>query len=143
MYDEWLTTQGVYQRQTFGHNFAKMPTNEILTYVDEMLKAAAIEILSEAYNEFSWKSWAKNQFLNRDALVGEVIDAEFFLANVLVALGVSDEEHTTKYRRKMEINTARQERGYDTSAAGEKCPSCKRGLDDTAVTCTTDRCSEE
>jgi LPS O-antigen subunit length determinant protein (WzzB/FepE family) len=141
LFDEWLETQLVYQRQSFGNDLRKLTLTERLTYLDEMLKSAAIEILGEAYNELSWKSWAKNQFLNRDALVSEIVDSLFFLANCLAALEVSSNELAEKYRGKMNLNTARQKQGYDTSI--NKCLVCKRALDDEAVTCTIDRCSEE
>lgn len=142
LFTEWLETQDSYQRRSYGLNLAKMSEEERLKYIDEMLKAAILEI-GEAFNEFSWKSWASNQFLNRDALVGEGIDVLFFMANVFVALGVTSDELDRRYRGKMAINTLRQSNGYDTSAPGVKCPKCKRGLDDTAVTCTPDHCSEE
>lgn len=141
LFDEWIETQLVYQRQGFNNDLRRMTEEERLAYLDEMLKAAAIEILSEAYNEFSWKSWASNKFLNRDALVSEIVDALFFLANCLAALDVSSSELSEKYRGKMNLNTARQKQGYDTSVG--KCPICKRALDDEAVTCTADHCSEE
>lgn len=142
MFDEWIEQQSTYQRQSYGLDLRKMTDEERLAYLDMNLKAAILEI-AEAYEEFSWKPWAQNTFLNRDAAVGEGIDVLFFMANYFSALGASSEELTEKYRRKMAINTARQTQGYDTQAHGVKCPKCKRGLDDTAVTCTTDRCSEE
>lgn len=140
MFVDWLEQQDTYQRQSYGLHLRKMTEEERLSYIDEMCKAAMLE-LGEAYNEFSWKSWAKNQFRNQDALTSELVDVLFFVANALVANGVTSEQLTKKYRSKMGINTQRQVQGYDTSTG--KCPKCKRALDDTAVTCTPTLCSEE
>jgi hypothetical protein len=140
MFEDWIEDQTAYQRQSYGINPRKMTDEERLAYLDMNLKAAILEI-AEAYDEFSWKPWANNTFLNRDAAVGEGVDVLFFMANYFAALGVSSEELTAKYRGKMGINTQRQIDGYDTSTT--KCPGCRRALDDTAVTCTTERCSQE
>lgn len=140
MFVDWLETQDAYQRQSYGLHLRKMPEDERLRYIDEMLKAAMLE-LGEAFNEFSWKSWASNKFRNQDALNGELIDVLFFVANALVANGCTSEQLTQSYRRKMNINTKRQTDGYDTSVG--KCGRCKRALDDPAVTCTSITCSQE
>lgn len=140
LFEDWIETQGVYQRQSYGLDLRKMDEATRLAYLDMNLKAAMLEI-AEAYEEFSWKPWASNVFLNRDAAVGEGIDVLFFMANYFAALGVSSEELSEKYRRKMNVNTARQITGYDTSTT--KCPTCRRALDDEAVTCTLELCSQE
>ncbi len=140
MFDEWTERQYTYQRQSFDIDLHKLTEEERLAYIDTMLKAAMLEI-GEAFNEFSWKPWASNQFLNRDAVVGECVDVLFFIANTLAALGVSSRELDQKYLSKMGINTARQERGYDTGTT--KCVKCKRALDDTAVLCTPVLCERD
>jgi phosphoribosyl-ATP pyrophosphohydrolase len=140
MFTKWVEAQTEYQLDSYGLDLPAMDESTKLAYIDTCLKAAILEI-GEAYDEFSWKPWASNTFLNRDALVGESVDVLFFIANVLAALGVSSDELTEKYRRKMGINTARQVQGYDTSTT--KCPNCKRALDDEAVSCTADVCSQE
>lgn len=141
MFEGWIEDQAEYQLKSFGRDVSVMTLDERLSYLDEMLKAASIEILSEAFNEFSWKSWSKSQFLNRDALVSEVVDALFFLANALAALDVTGPELTAKYRGKMNLNTARQVAGYDVLEG--KCPKCRRALDDEAVTCSPTSCCED
>lgn len=140
LFDDWIETQSVYQRQSYGLDLRKMDDAERLAYLDMNLKAAILEI-AEAYDEFAWKPWANNTFLNRDAAVGEGIDVLFFMANYFAALGVSSKELSERYHRKMNINTARQEVGYDTSTT--KCPKCRRALDDEAVACTPELCSQE
>lgn len=140
LFEDWIETQNVYQRQSYGLDLRKMSEPDRLAYIDTCLKAAILEI-GEAYDEFSWKPWATNTFLNRDALVGEGVDVLFFMANVFAALGVTSAELSEKYHRKMNVNTARQEAGYDTSTT--KCPKCRRALDDEAVTCTSEHCAQE
>ena len=137
LFGEWLEEQYVYQRQSYGNDLDRLSEEERLSYIDEMLKAAILEV-GEAYNEFSWKSWASAQFRNKDALTGDLVDVVFFVANALVANGVTSEELTAKYRGKMGINTERQIDGYDGISG--KCPECRRALDDPAVTCVEGEC---
>jgi hypothetical protein len=56
---------------------------------------------------------------------------------MLVAFGITDEEHDRLYQEKMELNRQRQRDGYDGM---NKCPKCKRALDDPEVKCTTQWC---
>lgn len=137
LFGEWLEEQYVYQRQAYGNDLHKLSEDDRLAYLDEMCKAAMLEI-GEAFNEFSWKSWASRQFRNKDALTGELVDVLFFVANALVANGVTSEELAAKYRGKMQINTKRQVDGYD--GVSGKCPECRRALDDPAVICVEGEC---
>ena len=69
--------------------------------------------LAEASREFSWKAWARDvAFYNRDRLVAELVDVSHFIANMLVAMGVTDEEWEAAYRAKQQINRQRQLDGY-------------------------------
>lgn len=139
MFTDWLSAQLIYQHTSFGKDLRRMPEEERLRYIDDMLRAAILEI-AEAYNEFGWKSWSSNRFRNQDALNSELVDVLFFVANALVANGCTDEILTAKYRGKMGLNSKRQLDGYDSL---NKCTSCNRALDDEAVTCTAELCSEE
>lgn len=135
-----MESQLVYQHSSYGLDLRRMSESDRLRYLDDMLRAAMLEI-AECYQEFSWKSWAKDQFRNKDALTSEIVDVLFFLANALAANGVTSAQLTEKYRSKMGINTARQTTGYSSTA--DKCPKCRRALDDTAVTCSLTLCSED
>lgn len=140
MFSTWIEEQLSYQLDSFGNDLSGMTENERCRYIDDMLRAAILEV-AEAYQEFSWKSWSKDQFRNQEALESELVDVLFFVANALAANGTTSERLTAKYRSKMGINTARQTAGYDASEG--KCPKCRRALDDTAVTCTPILCSED
>lgn len=80
---------------------------------------------AEMSGEFSWKPWAADApFINRDALIEEIVDVNHFLGFMLVVLGVSDEEYEAAYRRKQAINKARQEQagGYTVRTKGAYIP---------------------
>lgn len=69
--------------------------------------------LAEASREFSWKSWARDvPFYRRDRILAELVDVAHFIANMLVAMGVTDEEWEEAYRAKQEENRRRQRDGY-------------------------------
>ena len=71
--------------------------------------------VAEISGEFAWKPWAVDHpFINRDALLEEIVDVNHFLGNMLVYLGVTDSEYEAAYRRKQAINRDRQARpdGY-------------------------------
>lgn len=101
-------------------------------YVKEMV-LACLDELHEALNETGWKSWSTSRHLNRDAFVGELVDAWFFLMNLLLAADVSADELERRYFEKRERNVARQRGGYDGVTG--KCPGCKRSYDDPGVSC--------
>lgn len=69
--------------------------------------------MGEVPREFSWKGWAHDEpFVNREALLGELVDVGHFLANCLVAIGVTDREWEAAYKAKQETNRQRQRDGY-------------------------------
>lgn len=88
---------------------------------------AAEDEIHEAMAEISWKPWASAEFFNREAFIGEIVDVQHFIANMLVGAGCTDEEFTTAYLEKMERNRKRQTEGYTGT---EKCNKCKRAVDD-------------
>jgi hypothetical protein len=76
------------------------------------------------FREFSWKPWSRGlPFVNRRRVIEEVVDVLHFLANVLVALGVTDDELEDEYRAKQEVNRQRQRDGY--VAVGEGVARCR------------------
>lgn len=91
---------------------------------------ALVDEVSEAMDEIAWKPWAVNRgTVNRDLMVGELVDAAHFMANLLTMLGVTDEEWARRYEEKQQRNARRQgsDGGYDSKQ--DKCPHCKRELD--------------
>lgn len=100
---------------------------------------ALVVELSEFLGEVGWKDWATPRgWVNREAAVGELVDVGHFLANILCALGVTDEEWQARYQDKQEVNRQRQRDGYDGVTG--KCARCRRSFDDSGVSCTPDAC---
>ena len=97
---------------------------------------ALTDELHEALAEVGWKPWATSRHLNRDAFMGELVDMLHFFMNLMLAGNISAEELLEAYQKKREKNIKRQEDGYD--GVTEKCPHCKRALDDEAVECRED-----
>lgn len=50
--------------------------------------------------------------MNRQRVLEELVDVGHFLANMLVAIGVTDEEWEAAYRQKQDENRRRQATGY-------------------------------
>jgi len=134
--ENWLERQKRYQEETYGIDYRQLwESGEIVNYVSTMLTAAQIEV-AEAYQEVPWKPWANLTTEQRMArlmdnagkVTGELVDVMFFIANVLVALGVSDAALEAAYLAKMGVNKRRQDTGYD--GISTKCAKCGRALDE-------------
>jgi dimeric dUTPase (all-alpha-NTP-PPase superfamily) len=136
----WLASTRALQEEAFGRNFENQDPDELADAI-VMNHSALIVELSEFMQEVGWKDWATPRgWVNRDAAVGELVDAAHFLANLLVRLGVTDAEWEERYRGKQEINRQRQRSGY--TGRHEKCPSCGRAFDDIGVTCSPSECND-
>lgn len=129
----WLASTRALQAEYFGREFPIRDPDELADYVMENYAALSVE-LGEFMQEIGWKTWsAPRGWVNRRAAVGELVDAAHFLANVLCALDVTDNEWEESYRLKQEVNRQRQRDGYDSSAT--KCPVCRRAYDDPTMLC--------
>lgn len=130
----WLNSTRQLQRRVYKINYDLMKGDALADYVTWNALALQDEV-HEFLQEVQWKNWAKNRGqVNREEAVGELIDVAHFLGNLLVVLGVSDEEYEARYREKQARNAKRQEApgGYDSIA--KKCPHCKRELDKEGAT---------
>lgn len=127
------------QKESFGVDPAALNDEDKVEFIRSMTLALEDE-LHEALAEVGWKPWATSRHINREAFIGEMVDALHFWVNLCLAVGADAEEIASKYRRKAERNAKRQTDGYDGIAG--KCPSCKRALDDAAVACTPTECRE-
>jgi len=136
----WLEETRKLQISAYGADPSELEGGALADFVIWNNVALADE-MSEFLGEIQWKPWSKIRGgANRDAAIGELIDAAHFLANLAVAMGCTDEEWIARYKAKMEVNAKRQRDGYDNT---NKCPKCRRALDDTAVKCTLERCFDE
>jgi hypothetical protein len=131
-----LTT--IFERQlklqvsSYGGDPNDLPIEDKIQYI-RVMTLAAINELNEAVDETSWKTWVTDNYINRDAYVGELVDVLHFLVNLCLAVGVTPAELEALYQAKADKNKARMESGYD--GVSTKCPLCKRALDDEAVRC--------
>lgn len=127
-----LEVQRKSQEEVYGYDFAAMTTAERVQFIHWNV-TALVDELHEALGETSWKPWAKGDRLDREAFLGELVDAQHFLNNLYLVIGAEATEITFRYLDKSAINRTRQEDGYD--GVSSKCPVCKRALDDPAVLC--------
>jgi len=137
MLSEIFARQRELQTRSFGVDPASLDENERVRYVIDMNMALQDE-LHEALGEIGWKPWATSRHFNRDAYVGELIDALHFLVNLFLVAGADADEVHNLYLAKANKNARRQQDGYDGLTG--KCRVCARALDDDAVNCTPGRC---
>ena len=126
MFEDWLSQTKELQEQYFGHNLPKQTIKDQVEWAKEN-HIAAMDELHEALGEISWKPWATAEFLNREAYIGEIVDALHFIGNMLAGVGCTDEELSDAYLEKMERNRARRAGEY---TGLDKCVTCDRALDD-------------
>lgn len=135
MFDEWLLTTRVLQRQSFGADPALLEGAELVEYL-RWNSLALIKELGEALDETDWKPWTVTEagFYNRDAFVGEMVDVLHFAANMLVAARCTDAELTARYEEKQQKNRDRMASKSYTGVK-DKCPQCYRAYDDATTGC--------
>lgn len=132
--DDWLRTTRRIQTDTYGRDPADLKGPDLAEFVRWNLLASHCE-LTEALEETRWKPWANADgevIPDPGAFLTELIDAQMFIANCLVAAGITDEDYAVAYRAKWAKNVARQERegGYVSRKGVDKCSVCSRSFDD-------------
>lgn len=125
-FDEWLHTTTQLQILAYGRDPADVEGDEMADFARWNMFAAIAEIV-EMSEEIGWKPWATSRLVNREAMIGEAVDALHFLANLLRMVGCSGAELTRAYKAKQLKNLQRQIKGYD--GVKEKCAYCHRELD--------------
>lgn len=87
--------------------------------VKDNVLAAIVEIV-EMLNEVKWKYWShEDPWVRRDRVLKEAVDANHFIANALVAVGITDDEYEAAYRAKQRENYERQRQKYVSAQALE------------------------
>lgn len=127
---KWLESTLELQRAAYGKDPGSLRGNERGEYWTSMMFALNDEV-SEFGAEVAWKPWANNrgEIVNRSAALGELVDAQHFIANLLLSIGATEEEFWEAYREKQARNKARQEAAGGYNSKKSKCPSCGRELD--------------
>lgn len=112
----------------------KLSDEERVEYIRDNI-LACLDELHEALGEVGWKPWATSRHLNRDAFLHELVDAQLFLHNAMLAV-LKEGDSASKLQDEVDslvlarIHRAmeRQQNGYDGVTG--KCPHCHRSLDD-------------
>jgi hypothetical protein len=121
LYDDnwkWLQSTKELQETYYGYTFPFPSAYELAPYIEWNIFAAYQE-LAEAAVEFSWKPWAKDEpFVNRERVRDELIDAMHFIGNILVGMGVTDEELARAYQDKQALNRRRASSGSYSAKKG-------------------------
>lgn len=137
LFNAWLAETRQLQVEAYGLDYEKFEgpdgLDELVKYMKDMHIATVAE-MQEMLDEISWKPWAKDDlYVNRDLVVKELVDALHFIANLLTAVGCTDEELDEAYTSKMAVNRERMLGSAPYLVhrdAGTKCDSCRRSFDD-------------
>jgi hypothetical protein len=121
-FSEWLDSTTDLQVGAYGIHPGKLQDDALKRWVAINVLAATDE-LHEFLNEVPWKPWASGMKINREAAIGEIVDAMHFISNLLATFDVTGEELTTVYKAKQIRNAERQAEGY---TGLDKCPGCHR-----------------
>lgn len=110
-----LDSQRKFQER-MGTNFETMTREERSAYLKEhgyFLMEEVMEMFREMPFHKSWKDysgWDEEQHLSQEELMKcEAIDMLHFAVNILLALGMNEEEVITRYKEKNKLNYKRQE----------------------------------
>jgi len=133
-----LAAQERLQREAYHRDITNLSQSARVAFIKNMVLAATDE-LHEALNEVSWKPWASGDpTINDDAFFAELVDLWHFVMNLLLVAHPGwtpaqvATELSARYQLKNRKNLQRQRDGYDGT---NKCPNCRRALDDDAVMC--------
>ena len=133
--EEMIVTQRVFQERV-DRRYRSDDIEDRIAYIRDTY-VALVKEAGEALDETSWKPWTTGgRFIHHAELLTELTDIWCFLCNMWLAAmpTATPEEVATAmlitYRTKMEVNHRRQDEGYDGT---NKCPVCRRALDDAHV----------
>lgn len=116
----WLESTVDLQRDYFRFDWEKIgrTPDQVAASLKDNTFAISVE-LAEAAVEYSWKHWATDEpFVNRERVLEELVDVGHFLANMLVAMGVTDAEWEAAYQAKQEKNRSRMRSGTYSAKKG-------------------------
>lgn len=122
---DFLRSQLHLQTNSFGDDPRNLRGEALADYVMWNVTALSDE-LHEALQEIKWKPWlttGRGQWVNRDAFLGELVDAFHFLLNLILASAADENggdmpgdlahEFALRYQAKRRVNARRQSDGYD------------------------------
>ncbi len=117
----WLASTVTLQREAYGFEWTGDESpGQVASSLKDNVLAAAVELTGEVPREFHWKYWSHTEpFVNRDRVRDELVDVLHFIANMLIAIGVDDDELEEAYQQKQYINRMRQHEKYIASQGKE------------------------
>lgn len=108
----WLESTKRLQREAYGFDADTLDTSAQAEFIKENVLPLVDEAM-EVLHEVKWKYWSHDEpFVHREEVLKECVDVGHFLANILVAIGATDEEWEQAYQRKQAENRRRQVEGY-------------------------------
>jgi dimeric dUTPase (all-alpha-NTP-PPase superfamily) len=108
-FDEMFELQKKFQERLGNLPFKDYDSQQ--KFVNMMFIAIVAESV-ETLNETPWKPWKKNQSLNYENYVSELVDVLHFFINLCIAYDISPEEVYHTFKRKNLINNNRLDNGY-------------------------------
>lgn len=112
--DDWLEAQRLQQVETFGIDPASLEGEERQRYVIDMALALSDEV-HELVRTCQWKPWKsdKGEMLESyERVVDELADCLAFLANLTLALGVTDTGHVSSQIKIKQKNVRNRQSAY-------------------------------
>lgn len=95
-----------------GHDPETMSVAEKTQHTIVLVVAAVVE-LAEFLQELNWKPWKRTQkIVDETKVFEEIIDVLHFVVELMVLWGLTAQSTYDAYVAKMDINIARQKRGY-------------------------------
>lgn len=92
--------------------FYSLPPEDWEEKVKEALLALVVETI-EVLNELNWKPWKKEKKkVNKEKLKEEVVDCLHFLLEIIILIGMTEEEIIERYFEKRKRNIERVRGGY-------------------------------
>lgn len=136
LFNNWLGKTQTLQSDVYGvdygvfHDDSAESLQKVIEYIRWNMLAIDDE-MSEVRKAISWKPWQHDDpYVDRHEVLKECVDVLHFVANILCAVGATDEELDSEYLAKMQLNADRQRKGYRVLDDGMKCTLCSRALDD-------------
>jgi hypothetical protein len=116
MFRGWLPALEQDSTDIYGLTPREMSTDELRRHLTKMGLALMVEC-GELIEETQWKDWKKpdSKFPvrnSRQTIAREAVDVLHFLAHILNACGVTEDDLNWEMMDKRSVNQERQQRGY-------------------------------
>lgn len=116
MFNGWLEAMWVDQAMVQGLHVDTMTPEQLQSHIRAMGVALMLEC-AELIEELQWKPWKATTDTfpvrnTKEHIAAEAVDVLHFLAHLLNAAGVTEEQLNTVYEEKRRVNAERARGGY-------------------------------